>query len=250
MLQPAVLLTSSQPSMATIETFSVFFLDKTQDPRNHTHFALSQIFHSLHSQLLFAKWCLNHTLPTLNYTPSKILEVCTEYSPLYALKLLGGLHSMNEKEINEIFVEFDNSSTSTNIFRSYSTIVEFVHYLHKCISRTKARSLDETESLLKNIKPDKLRLKTMEDLFCLCFMRREDIVFPDSTSESCESEEVLLWVKLPSSYKCSSEPCTSNSTSPSSQAGTSSATRVEKSTVSLDFLCQQSGKLQVSHSVQ
>ena len=236
--------TSGEPTIQTMEAF-LKFCDATGKLSEGHQSLFLKILRTFHSKIEFAVWCLNQLFVGPTLTPKTVLDLCVELPRLNALKALRGLQLVNEKEIQTLMTE---DPQSYDVFKSYLVIVEFVHYLYKCFPRMKVNSsVEEVENLLQDIQPVEIQLQVMEDLFALCFLRREDIRFDESASEGGESEELLQQSATPSRSKCNSEQCASNSNSPNSQTGTSSATLAEKNGISLGFLCQQADKLQVNN---
>ena len=197
----------------------------------------------LQEKVRFSLWCLNQSLIEPSWTPKRILELCmSQHSNLISLKVLGGLHLVKETEIPSLL---ENEPSSLNIFKSFSAILKFIHFLFKCFRKLKTNiSLDEVEHLVQEIDEPKLGLQVLEDMFSICFLQREDILFEETASDSDDRGEIGDSTNY---LKKSSDPCHSISNSPNSQTGTSSPVLTEKKDhISLGFLCQNSEKLQVT----
>lgn len=202
----------------------------------------------MQEKLLFALWCVDQKFVNSCWTPKKILELCSKQPHLKAFKLLGGLQSITQ-ECCDIPPILQKDPTSCNVLRSCLAVIEFIYFMYNCFAHknfpVNKSSLATVEDLLKKVKPAQLQLDILEDVFSLFFLRREDVLFEESSSESGENEE-LLPARTTKRSICNSEHGASNSNSPNSQTGTSSSALAEKNDFSLGYLCQQPDKLQVN----
>lgn len=204
-------------------------------------------------RIRFTLWCIDRDFVGPNWTPKSLLELCTEQaSDLASLKILGGLHQINEEEIHTLL---SSQPSSLDVFKGLKAIITFIHYIYKHLNSVMANSttahLEDVERLLIDIKSPELCLEVMEDLFALCFLRREHVVFEETASDSAEAGEEAA-ADEPDNSKtkkyCDQLTCPSNSnTSPNntSQTGNSSTSALCKGNLSFGFLCHDPDKLQV-----
>ena len=219
-------------SMEELSSILPGLIDKLYSLSNED-FLLSSM-NRLHEKVKFALWCFDQLFVQPNWSPKKVLELCVgQSSNLNSLKLLGGLHLSNEVDIPQILTD---EPLSLNIFKGFSALIKFVHFLFKCFQRPETTStIEEVEKLVGEIDRPELRVQVMENMFALIFLRREYILFEETASESGEEKK---------SRKQS--PSNSNSPNSQSQTGTSSTGSTEKKdNISFGFLCQDPDKLEV-----
>jgi hypothetical protein len=199
----------------------------------------------LKEKVCFAVWCLSQSFCGPGTSQKTILELCTQQpSSLCTLKALGGLQLVNQQDVSAYL---DNRCI--NVYRGFLALCGFIQYLFKPFQRlqNKATILEEIESLIRDINCKQMSLQVMEDVFSLCFLRKEDIIFEETASDSGGEENKSEECNLKS--KKSGDPsCPSNSNSPSNtQTGTSSTACLagKRGDMSLGFLCQDPDKLQV-----
>lgn len=198
----------------------------------------------LHEKVKFSAWCLRQLSIQPSWTPKKLLKLCIrQSSDLNSLKLLGGLHLGNEVEICLLLAD---DPLSLDIFKGFAAVIKFIYFLFKCFRRIETgTSLEEIDNLLEGINQTDLCIQIMEDIFSLIFLRREDVLFEETASESGEGGELAETLE----FKKGSVQCPSTSNSPNSQShtGTSSSSLAEKKdNISLGFLCQDPDKLKVN----
>lgn len=200
-------------------------------------------------------WCISQHFVGPGWTPRSILELCTEQaSTLNALKVLGCLSMVDEAQMEALLA---NQPSSLDAFRGFLAAAKFVRFTfkHFNLSDSAVSSLEDVERLLAGIRQPGLCLQVLEDLFALCFLRREDVLFEETASDSADGagEEAS---PAPESLrgKSSNKKATnnndpySNGNSPnnSQTGGTSSAAPADKKgDLSFGFLCQDPHKLQV-----
>ena len=200
----------------------------------------------LSQKICFAVWCLNQTF-SLTWCPKTILDLCTQQpSSLNTLKTLGGLQLVNQQDISSFL---GNCPSSMDVYRGFLALNGFIKYLFKHFQLQKGiapQQLEEVDDLVGDIDSKEIRLQVLEDMFSLCFLRKEDILFEDTASDS--GGEIRQMTTECSKSKRSDPSCPSNSNSPNNtQTGTSSATLAGKrSDMSLGFLCTNSKKLEVN----
>lgn len=201
----------------------------------------------LKDKVSFAVWCLGQsfTTGTAYWSPKAVLELCTQQpSNLNTLKVLGGLQLVKQEDMSTFLA---NHPSSMNTYRGFLAINYFIQYLFKNFQRMKSSLIDleDVENLIVDISSKELCLQVLEDMFSFCFLRKEDILFEDTASDS-GGEEVDR-PECSKSRKSGDPSCPSNSNSPSNtQTGTSStALAGKKGDMSLGFLCQDAKKLQV-----
>ena len=202
----------------------------------------------LRDKVSFAVWCLSQsfTQGTAMWSPKVVLELCTQQpSTLTTLKMLGGLQLVNQGDILTFLV---NQPSSVNVYRGFLALNCFIQYLFKNFQRNKSSTIDleEVENLILNINSNELSLLVLGDIFSLCFLRKEDILFEDTASDSGGEDDRPA--ECSNSRKSGDPSCPSNSNSPSNtQTGTSSTAALagKKGDMSLGFLCQDANKLQV-----
>lgn len=202
----------------------------------------------LREKISFAVWCLKQSFSGTSCSPKVVLELCTQQpSCLSTLKVLGGLQLINQQDMTNFL---GNQPSSLNIYRGFLALNNFIHYLFKHFQKLPSTkyTLNEVENLIGDITSKELCLQVLGDVFSLCFLRKEDILFEDTVSDS-GGEEALPAASTECSKSKRSDPsCPSNSNSPSNntQTGTSStALAGKKGDMSLGFLCQDPEKLQV-----
>lgn len=201
----------------------------------------------LRGKVTFAAWCLNQSFSGSVWPPKAVLELCTQQpSSLSSLKVLGGLQLVNPSSV-ETFL--GNQTSSMNVYRGFVAVNSFTHYLYRHFQQLKSATynLDEVENLIASINSKEISLQVLEDSFSICFLRKEDILFEDTASDSA-TEDASRTTKEGLKAKKSGDPsCPSNSNSPSNtQTGTSSgALAGNKGNISLGFLCQHPDRLQV-----
>lgn len=212
----------------------------------------SRAMHWFLDRIQFTLWCLDQQFVGPGWSPKSILELCTEQpSELYSLKMLGGLQKVDEAKILDLF----NQQPSTlDSFRGFLAVIKFISYLFKHLNVQPERAascLEDVERLLIDIQSPEMSLSVLEDLFALCFLRREHVLFEETASDSADageeapiaSESVQSNISKKIGDAC---PSNSNNTSPNnSQTGTSSAAVLSKKDLSVGFLCQDPDKLQV-----
>lgn len=199
----------------------------------------------LKEKVCFAVWCLEQSFSGPGVSLKSILELCTQQpSNLSTLKVLGGLQLVNQQDVS-IFL----GNSSMNVYRGFLVLTGFIQYLFKPLQKLQSTTtnLEDVDNLIRDIDCKEMCLQVMEDVFALCFLRKEDILFEDTASDSGgedkKSEECCK-------SKKSDPSCPSNSNSPSNntQTGTSSTACLagKKGDMSLGFLCQDPDKLQVT----
>ena len=225
----------------------------------------AQAMNWLLEKIRLTQWSVKNLPLSPNWTPKSILELCTEQpSVLSTVKQLTGLRHLCD---NEEFLKLLSVSepSSIDLFLGFSATVKFVDYLFS-FSKGSAKSsddisssdlLNQVEKLLEQMLKSEsiqLSLQLLEDMFSLFFLRREDVLFEETASDSGDAEEAggtyspsPSLVKADSSMKSklSSDPSRSNSNSPSGTASSVALSSKNKSDVSLGFLCQRPDKLQV-----
>ena len=213
-------------------------------------------------------WCMTNLSISPNCNPKFILELCTEQpSILLAIKKITGLRHLCDRE-EFLSLLASQSDQSLDLFLGFSAIVKVVDYLFSFNKGTKqvADISVEVEQLLDSIlKPEsaELSLQLLEDMFSLFFLRRDDVSFQETASDSGGSDGAAEHVPSGSSSaslvkadssmksKLSSDPSASNNSNSPSSTQTASSVALSsknKSDISLGFLCQRPDKLQVPYS--
>ena len=236
-------------SPVTIQHYSERVSAEIVSEASSPHHLYLNILHQMHDKLVFALWCVRQEFVDSCWTPRKVLELCSEQPHLKTFKLLGGLQSIARESVPPLL---ESDPASHNLLRGCLAIIEFVQFMYKCfppknVPGTSRTNLAEVEDLLKQVAPAQMQLDLLEDTFSLFFLRREDVIFEESSSESGENEELppVRTAKRSHRYSEYGAGC-SNSNSPNSQTGTSSSALAEKNEISLGYLCQQPAKLQVT----
>lgn len=228
----------------------------------------AQVMKWLLDKIHLCQWCMKNLPISANCTPKSILELCTQQpSILLVVKKITGLHHLCDSE-EFLSLLASQSDQSYDLFLGFSAIVKFVDYLFSFNKGTKpvpdiSVELVEVEKLLESIlKPEsaELSLQLLEDMFSLFFLRRDDVLFQETASDSDRSDGAAehalsgsssaSLVKADSSMKSklSSDPSASNNSNSPSSTQTASSVALSsknKTDISLGFLCQRPDKLQV-----
>ena len=242
MLLPLFNFMSCEPTLQSMEELSSrlpTLLNKLclSHSKDFLHFSLGKLY----EKVRFSVWCLRQLTIQPSWSPKKVLQLCVgQSSNLNSLKLLGGLHLGNEIEISSLLT---NDPLSSDIFKSFSAVIKFISFLYKCFRRFETMSsLEEIESLLERINETELCIQIMEEIFSLSFLRREDVLFEETASESGEGGEIIETAE----FKKGSDQNPMTTYSPNSQTGTSSTSPAEnKNNISFGFLCQDPERLKV-----
>lgn len=203
----------------------------------------------LKEKVFFAVWCFEQSFNGSGASLKSILELCTQQlSCLSTLKVLGGLQLVNQQDVS-VFL----GNSTMNVYRGFLVLSSFIQYLFRPLQKLQSSTanLEAVDNLIRDISCKEMCLQVMEDVFSLCFLRKEDILFEETASDSGgedkKSEECFQ------SKKSCDPSCPSNSNSPSNntQTGTSSTACLagKKGDMSLGFLCQDPDKLQVTLNI-
>lgn len=248
-LRPLFLFSSTDPSASILEQFlsdlrAVW--DKSLNCLDHKDSFIKAV-QWLKEKISFAVWCLDQNFTRPSWSPKSILELSTQQpSSLITLKVLGGLQPIKQQEITFLLC---NQSKSMDVYKGFLALNSFLNYLckHFWTPQSIKHTLEEVNSFIEDVSSKELCLNVLRDIFSLCFLRKEDILFEDTASDSGE-ERTLPTASIECSKSKISDPsCPSNSNSPSNtQTGTSStALAGKKNDVSFGFLCQNPERLQV-----
>ena len=138
-------------------------------------------------------WCLKNLSISSNCNPKFILELCTEESSiLLAVKKITSLRHLCDS-VEFLSLLATQSDQSFDLFLGFSAIVKVVDYLfsfNKGAKHVTEISVDVEQLLDSILKPGsaELSLQLLEDIFSLFFLRRDDVLFQETASDSGGSD--------------------------------------------------------------
>lgn len=125
-----------------------------------------------------------------NFTIKQAFDLFQSHSTLAVLKMTTNIH---EKNYEDIVVLLRNRDDTRSTFRAYRAMLSALKAIMMCDSYSSkyqevARHFDDMEKLLGSLFPLDLRLEVIENIFSMLFIRHEDFVEMDSSSDGGEEE--------------------------------------------------------------